>query len=77
MEDAPRHIVNRIHGAGAGWFGGRELKSPYLLCGVRLFGDARCSKDQPISSFHRGGDLGALSSYVGPNISKRMVAQIR
>lgn len=46
------HIVNRIHGAGAGWFGGRELKSPYLLsaCGFSVTHVAR-----KINWFHRFG----------------------
>lgn len=32
----------------------KGIKITLLIVGVRLFGDARCSKDQPISSFRRG-----------------------
>lgn len=32
----------------------KGIKITLLIVGVRLFGDARCSKDQLISSFGRG-----------------------
>lgn len=55
----------------------KGIKITLLIVGVRLFGDARCSKDQLISSFRKGGREGdRLCRTSGPDISER-VAQIR
>lgn len=53
----------------------KGIKITLLIVGVRLFGDARCSKDQLISSFWEGGG-DRLCRTLGPDISER-VAQIR
>lgn len=39
---------------GRDGLGRKGIKITLLIVGVRLFGDARCSKDQPISPSRRG-----------------------